>query len=317
MLLRSDVRSSEVHSADGRLRLTEYLRLHPAEVLEVRRSSGRIPVAVYRRYADWVLGRLRTEPLEDLVVHLAERPGGFLARTAGGREIAARRVVLATGIEGHRRLPESLARLPAGRVVHSYDACRVEGIAGADVTVVGGGQSGAEAVAHLAPKNRVTWLIRSAPVFFSEPVNLPPTAFRSVLKASVLFGWMPRPLRRVLGHAFVASTITPDLRHSVSSRRVLVRRGDADDVDWDRTKGPVVACTGYRYRMDSLSWIDRALSVRIELLEGGCPRLDRGFRTSVAGLHVVGGLAEASLGPSQRFLFGGRQAVRAVVRALA
>jgi cation diffusion facilitator CzcD-associated flavoprotein CzcO len=327
--LRSDVNASDVYAADGRFSLRRWLHraLGHAEALDVARR--RVPVEVFRGYARWILRSLPFEPLRDEVTSLAARPGGgFEAALRGGGVVRARVAVLASGIGSHRHLPEPLRGLPRDRVLHSWDVRRVEGSRDRRILVVGGGQSGAEIAGHLVLGNEVTWVHRGRLTFYAEPINLPRLAFRTVLRASALFGVLPARLRRRAGRTFVASTITPDLRPRVLHRSVRRRQADAVDLGLEpvgatirsRALGAeydlVVAATGYRYALETVGYLDPALLARIARLPGGAPRLSRAFETSVPGLHAVGGLAEPSHGPAQRFMFGCRQATLRVSRAV-
>jgi thioredoxin reductase len=257
------------------------------------------------------------------------RPGGpFLAELEDGTEVEARRVVLASGIESHRRLPECLRRLPPGRVAHSWDVGAYEGTTGKRLLVVGGGQSAAEVLAHVANANQVTWVHRSGLIFFAEPINLPRPLFALVLRVSAGMFFLPTRLRRLLGRIFVASTITPDLKPAVLDSAIRRLHADVAELGLEERPGglfspaldahfdSVIACTGYRYSLETLGYLDPALHKQIETTAPGVPRLGYDFATSVPGLYMIGGMAEPTHGPAQRFMMGCRTATLRVSRAL-
>jgi lysine/ornithine N-monooxygenase len=326
--LRSDVNASEVWTHDGAWNLRRYLRrAHGRAARDIEKH--RIPVEVFRGYARWILARLPFPVRRERVVALARRAeGGFEATFADGGRLAASRVVLACGIEPYRRLPACLTALPAGTVVHSYDVGEVEEARGRRLLVVGGGQSAAELVVHLARHNRGTWVHRSPRRFWAEPINLPRLAFRLLLHASALTVFVPRFLRRALGSDFVASTITPDLRPVLGVPNVRRLRADAADLHLEpegegvrssvlgESYDRVVACTGYRMALERLAFLDATLQCDVRVDDRGAPHLGVDFSTSVPGLYAIGGLAEPSHGPAQRFMFGCREAARRVGRAL-
>ena len=372
--LRSDINASQVFARDDRFSLRTFLRANYSASEAARIMRGRIPVEVFRRYADWILADLPYRPLERKVTRLqlkndgitngfiqhpynvsggnmygvelgATIPFGDFVRaldgfgvTGGvgwtqstlddGAEIAARRVVLASGIESHQVLPECLARLPNRLVMHSWRVREIERITGRRLLIVGGGQSAGEILAHLANDNEIVWAYRSPLIFFSEPINLPRPIFAAVLRLSSVYYFLPRPLRQLLGRRFVASTITPNLKSVLLSGRFPRIQTDAADLDLreldgaiyssrlDRAFDHVIACTGYRYRLASLDYLDPALAAEIEVGPDGAPRLNYDFATSVPGLYMVGGIAEPVCGPAQRFMIGCRHATLRVSRAL-
>lgn len=259
---------------------------------------------------------------------LRDRTGRFVAQLEDGTEIAAQKVVLASGIESHRILPECLSELPLGRVFHSWAVADYEGLTGKQVLVVGGGQSAAEALAHLAPSNVVTWVHRSPLIFFAEPINLPGPLFKLVLRLSAALYYVPRWARRHLAGRFVASTITPELRPRLLNGRVRRVQADVSTLGLGERAGRVyspvlgvsfdnvIACTGYRYSLDTLGYLDQSLKEQIVRIAPGAPRLGRDFSTSVPGLYMVGGMAEPTHGPAQRFMLGCKTATLRVSGAL-
>src|SRR5438128_6709534 len=175
--LRSDINASQVFARDDRFSLRTFLRANYSASEAARIMRGRIPVEAFRRYADWILADLPYRPLERKVTRLQLKndgiTNGFIATLDDGAEIAARRVVLASGIESHQVLPECLARLPNRFVMHSWRVREIERITGRRVLIVGGGQSAGEILAHLANDNEIVWAYRSPLIFFSGSINLP------------------------------------------------------------------------------------------------------------------------------------------------
>lgn len=327
--LRSDVNSSEIYTHGNAWNLRRWLRrAHGRSARDLQKK--RIPVEVFRGYARWILSQLPFPIHRERVAHLGPAPGGgFEARLQGGERLTARAVVLACGIEPHREVPPCLGALPAGAVRHAYDVGEFEDARGQRLLVVGGGQSAGEIVKHLAAHNRVTWVHRSRLTFYAEPINLPRLAFRLVLRASSACVYLPTWLRRAVGRSFVASTITPDLRGVLAVPGLRRLRAEAESLGLraegdgvrsttlDETYDRVIACTGYRLSLARLPFLDPALGGRVRVDDRGAPHLTTAFETNVPGLFVVGGLAEASHGPAQRFMFGCREATRRVARALA
>ncbi len=77
--------------------------------------------------------------------------------------------------------------------------------------------------------------------------------------------------------------------------------------------------TGYRVDVRLYPFLDPRLAATLRMVPDaiGYPVLDRGFESSVAGLHIVGAPAAESFGPLMRFVAGTRYAARAVSQRIA
>jgi lysine/ornithine N-monooxygenase len=327
--LRSDVNTSQVFSRDGRFSLLRFLAdTYPADVAR-RIQRGRIPVEVFRAYTQWIRANLPFSPIEQKVIDLRiDGRSQFVARLDDGRQIESTNVVIASGIESHQVLPECLARLPARLVMHGWRVREFEHLHGRRLLVVGGGQSAAEVLVHLSATNDMTWVHRSRLIFFAEPISLPRPIFALALHLSNRYYFLPAALRRKLGALFVASTITPDLKPALMTDKIRRAEADAAELELEERDGEiysavldqsfdlVIACTGYKYQLSSLGFLEPELAQQIAAVPGGTPRLDYNFATSVPGLFMVGGIAEPVHGPAQRFMMGGRHATLRVSQAI-
>jgi cation diffusion facilitator CzcD-associated flavoprotein CzcO len=325
--LRSDWRASQLYSRDGRLALTRYLKEHYDAVKAESLLQGRVPTALFRDYLRWAMTQIPAHTIEQKIVSLERGARSFIATTDQGSTVQARRVVIATGIESHRHLPAPLAELPSALLIHGWEVNRYVAMQDRRILVVGGGQSAGEAVALLSAKNAVTWVHRSPLIFFSEPINLPKPLFDLALRLSTLFYHMPTRLRERLGRRFVQTTITPDLRPFLLNQCIQRRQADASQLDLqisgnslfskllDQSFDHVLACTGYRYSLSTLGFLSAQLQSQIASQQGR-PVLRRDFATTVPQLYMIGGIAEPSHGPAQRFMFGCGTATRRVGEAL-
>jgi hypothetical protein len=335
MFLRSDPRSSEVHSRDGRYSLVDHLRERNAAAREagappVHAPGAHLTVAVYRDYLRRVVARLPFALERDEVVRLAAGPAGFRATTAAGVEIEAGAVVVATGGGAHLHLPPALAALPPGRVLHTWRAREIAALRGERVLVVGGGQSAAEAVETLRGGNEVVWALHRPPFFLDEPARLPAPVFKLFLALAPAYFHLPGPLHRGLGRLFLRPTVmtrlrplwddpgVPKLLADASALGLAARDGAGGPIgsaaagEFDR----VVAATGFRHRLGGLAFLDPDLRRRLGP-DDGVPDLDADFQTRVGGLYLAGGIAEAAFGPAQRFVLGSWHAARRIGRAVA
>jgi cation diffusion facilitator CzcD-associated flavoprotein CzcO len=325
--LRSDIHVSEVYTRDRRLRLDRYLddALPPAEANAIRR--GRIPVTVFRDYLRHVLATLPFPIEPERIASLDVRGGEFVARTQGGRVMFASQVVLACGLEAHQRLPQALKELN-GVVAHGWHTHRYEHLRGRRVMIVGSGQSAGEAVWKLRSDNEVTWVYRRPPVYYADPIALPRPLFALAMRGSHVFSLLPAFVQRRLRQNLLDSTMTPDLRHHVQAADVTPVQADVADLglhlhgegvrsgQLGQSFDQVIACTGYRHRLDNLAFLSPAILAAARCHADGMPVLDRSFRTTVAGLYIVGAMAEPKHGPAMRFMSGCRSTALLLGRAV-
>jgi cation diffusion facilitator CzcD-associated flavoprotein CzcO len=142
------------------------------------RDLDLIPKELWADYLDW-FRRVLALPVENgvEVTRLVDAGGHVAAtlRSAGGGErvVHARRVVLATGLDGLGRwtMPAPLAGLPADRRAHAADAIDFAALAGRRVAVVGAGASAADnaATALEAGAREVVMLCRRSELQRVQP----------------------------------------------------------------------------------------------------------------------------------------------------
>ena len=129
----------------------------------------KIPPSVWQEYLDRCRDVLGIPVENDTELSLIEPGEDFLiahlAGPDGARRVRARKIVLATGIEGSGgwQVPEIVrARLPAQRYAHAADAIDFGRIAGRRIAILGGGASGFDnaAMALEAGASHVEVLLR-------------------------------------------------------------------------------------------------------------------------------------------------------------
>ncbi|MEM8962864.1 MAG: NAD(P)-binding domain-containing protein [Acidobacteriota bacterium] len=334
MFLRSDRQASQIHNPDDRYDFVEWLAKTGEGAALV---DDRVPVAVYRRYLDDVTALLPYPIERQLVTALARHGEGFRATLEDGTTVESRVAVIATGIGTHRHVPEEVAALDDRWVLHSWDTDAIQEIEDKHVLVIGSGQSGAETARSLRlGENRVTWVLRHDPFWFSEPLRLPPRLFKLAMKGSAAFYRLPLGIRQMLSGAVFRTTITPGLKPVYEDPEVRTLIADAaglrlssrDDGVHSALTGVtydlVVSATGFRCSATGLPFLDQDLATELDKAtvkspgQAGiaAPRLDTNFSTRVPNLFMLGGIAEGSYGPAQRFILGSRQAAPRIARAV-
>jgi FAD-dependent urate hydroxylase len=326
--LRSDLHSSTVFSVDGRFDLRRYLEQTFGGERAEQLAAERLPIPLFREYLGWVEQQLPFFIRREAIVDVRREGALYVATSGAGTTLTASSVVVATGLGGFAHLPTALRMLPGARVLHGFDQAGVKALSGQRVMVVGSGQTAGEAISLLrASGNEVTWVTRTPPVFFTDPIHLPRAFWDAAMKGSQLFVRLPTWLRARLTAFFAETTMTPeleavvrakDVRHvasPVAALQLSVRSHGVHSQALQQDFDVVVACTGYRPSVERLGFLSEALRGEVEHVRG-LPRLDRHFESTAPGLFIVGCLAELAHGPAQRFLAGARHASVTVAQRL-
>ena len=347
MCLKSEGFASWISSPDGRHTLFDYCaaaNLHYADI--------GVPVALdtFNGYGRWFAGQLVPDlrPHRVEVVRRARR--GFALYLDDGQLVRARRVVIATGLQGYRRLPEELAHLPPDRRVHAYDVTDPAPGWPDSVAVLGAGQSALETSTLLAEAGvDVRLLARADTIYWptqprgsfrrrSSRVRDPLSGLgegwrlRAYADHPLAFHALPAGQRLARAYTELGPAgswwLRPRFERQVPAllgRRIRAAVAETDGVRLqldgpagaeELFVGRIVAATGYAPDLARLPFIDADLREEVRLA-GGAPVLDRGFQSSASGLYFAGYSAAASFGPVMRFVFGTGFAAPRIARELA
>lgn len=324
MLLRSPCRASSIASPGDRWSLEAYER-------EIGRRVPRpIPRDVFIAYGRWYQDQALPDldPRRVRSVRLA--PGGFSVELSDGEQLAARRVVLATGLDGHAWRPPPFDALPEGAASHTADHQDLSPFAGRRVLVVGAGQSAIESAAlvrecgadvQVLTHSPVHWLTRSARLrnrrvgnMLYAPHDIGPAGLSWLVGPAGFVRRLPTGVRMPLTARCIrpaasdwlitrmhgVTTVTGDavaVRRTDGHVRVALRNGR------ELTADHVLLGTGFRPTVAGTGILAPELMHAIRSVQG-YPELGPGFETSVPGLHLVGALATYSFGPVMRFVAG-------------
>ena len=275
---------------------------------------------------------------------------GFRLALDTGEQVAARKVVVATGLVSLRHIPSSLAVLPPEMLSHSSGHHDLSKFRGRRVAVVGAGQSACEMAALLNEAGAEVTMLTRRPLKWYEPKNEDkPGVRRNVLQRvrrpnfglgpgwrtwfwsemPYAFSFLPQATRYAKAYGLFAPAGSGWIKHRVDgvipihtgSLRSAEARGDEVHLTVDTVDGAisltadhVVAATGYRAEVSRLPFLSRVLGDITTI--NGAPLLNRSFESSLPGLHFVGFMGGATFGPSMRFIYGTRFAARRVSQAL-
>ena len=276
---------------------------------------------------------------------------GFQLELGDSQTLCARRVVVASGLQGHAWLPPELRGLPTDRVVHSFDQREPALWRDLPVAVLGAGQSALDAAVLLHEQGAEVTVLARTPklvwnadpplhrrplwarirypssglgeglklrVYASHPLAVHATpADRRLQVAYTALGpagaWWLRS--RFEGHVRALLGRTVDAVEQVGEEqlRLTLRGGDDEE---QLTVARVLAGTGYHVDLERLAFLDPALRAGVARA-AGTPVLDRSFQSSVGGLHFVGYVAAGSFGPVMRFVYGADFTARRLARVFA
>lgn len=354
MYLKSEGFASNLGHPGGEYTLERYCAEHET-AYEYRHVAAPIPLDTFERYGRWfqkhVVPGLRTNRIE----RVRKAPGGgFELETDTGETLRAGSVVVATGMTGYAHLPRELEGLPPAALLHSYEHRDPAQSRGAEVAVIGAGQSALESAALLAEQGATVHVIARTPklAWNSKPGGSArplrdrwkyPESGLGEGRSQWFYANYPlvfhlAPESRRMKHAYTAlgpagswwlrerieGHVELRLERSVRSAQAhdggvrLELQGPDGTVAEELAVAQVVAGTGYRPDVSRLPFLEPALVDEITTVLGTTmPLLDRFFQSSVPGLHFVGYPAGLSFGPVMRFVFGADFAARRVARRLA
>jgi FAD-dependent urate hydroxylase len=342
MYLKSEPYGSDMSCPQAGYDLAGYSRSERIEGIE---RGTPLPVERFLDYADWYIKQLVPDVSDVAVTQIKAMSTGFRVAFADAEPVAARSVVIATGVLPHWYIPDELAGLPAELVSHTADHHRFDQFRGRRVAVVGAGSSALETAALLheagakaqlvvrCPDSPM-WGTRAKPLSplvrlrnnklcegWKCPLWNSPTAFRRlppgvrVVKARTVLGplgawWLRDRVEGVI--EILGETHLRGAEPSGSGVRLLLDGPGRSSLAVDH----VIAGTGFRVDVARLAYLPEELRARIATVDG-YPVLTRAGESTVPGLYFVGAPAAFGLGPSMRFIAGTHNVARQLTGSVA
>ena len=329
MYLKSEPFGSDMSSPDAGYDLAGYAR---SERIEGIGRGTPMSLERFLDYCDWYIKQLVPDVSDVTVTEIKARNDGFWVTFADAEPVAARNVMVATGVLPYFYIPAELSGLPSRLVSHTADHHRFDEFRGRRVAIVGAGSSALETAALLHEAGgEVQLIVRcpDSPIWGTKPLPLTPlvrlrenklcegwkcplwdspTAFRRlpqnvrVAKArsvlGPLGGWWLRPrvegLIEILGKTHVRAA-----EPSGSGVRLVLDGPGRSSLEVDH----VIAGTGFHVDIARLAYLPEELRARIVTFSG-YPVLTRTGESTVPGLYFAGAPAAFALGPSMRFIAG-------------
>lgn len=344
MILRSRKRASSISDPRHALTIDRYEQA-AAKVVH----APNLLLEEFVEYGLW-FQRRAVPDLDTRSVELVRRGGdGFRVQLAGGEEVQARNVVVATGLSPFGTRPRPFVALDRSLVSHARDHSDLSRFAGASVIVVGAGQSALESAALLSEAGAHVEVLARAPsiVWLHEdpadapsprrrrrriPVPPPPTGVGGRLTGwiaalpdvfrlvpSRFHPWISYRCVRPAASSWVHGRIEPVTiscgRFAISAERdgSRVRLGLNDGTN--RIADHVLLGTGYEIDVRRYRFLAGEITSGLAVADG-YPVLGSGLESSILGLHFVGAPAAHTFGPIMRFVVGSCYAAPAVTGRL-
>ena len=294
-------------------------------------------------YSDWYIKHLVPDVSDVRVTEIKALNDGFQVGFADAESVAAKNVVIATGVLPHAYIPAELSGLPSELVSHTSDYHRFDAFRGRRVAVVGAGSSALETSALLHEAGcEVQLVVRQPPVWGTRALPLTPlTRLRNnklcegwkcplwnspaffrllpqgmrVVKAQTVLGplgawWLKDRVEGVI--ETMGKTQVQGAESSGGGVKLLLNGPSRSSLEVDH----VIAGTGFRVDIKHLDYLPEELRARIATLNG-YPVLTRAGESTVPGLYFVGASAAFSLGPSMRFIAGTHNLTEHLTRSVA
>lgn len=346
MYLKSQGFASNLSDPDGTHTLAAFCQSagHPY-------ADYGLPVALetFVAYGDWFASERAGGVEQVLVTGITGREGQFELSLDDGRTAAARRVVLAAGVEHFAYTPRQLSGQPG--VIHSSAVTEPSAYAGQRVAVIGRGQSALETAALLQENGAEAEIITRSPgARWNGAPLLPDRPLRQRLRepeAGLGSGWatwfysnhpgifrlLPEQTRIHRARTALGPAGASWLRERVQDK-IMIRAGlsvqgvrstgDGVFVDVSSHNGErshvradqVIAATGYRPDLQRLAFLDPAMRSAVRTV-ASTAAVDAGYQTSVPGLYMIGPAVAPVFGPVMRFVYGSAHAASTVARRLA
>ena len=344
MCLKSEPYGSVFSSADRGADIATYCK---SRGLDYSDRLGPLTLDTFLGYADWFTERLVPDVRDINVQRITAVDGGFQVEFADAAPVAARQVVLATGLLPYIHMPAELTGLPSDLVTHSSDHHPLERFSGRRVAVVGAGQSALETAALLHEAGADVQIIARTPqIAWADPLpaelglldylKRPPTKLCEGWRCAfwntpAAFQLLPadmraRKARSVLGpmgswwlrdrvDGKIETLTSHHVRHVVpegSGVRLTLDGPRQSSIDIDH----VIAGTGFRVDLARLTILSEELQAAIAT-HTQYPIVNRAGESSVPGLYFAGAHTGTSLGPSVRFVAGTHNVAGVVAAAAA
>jgi thioredoxin reductase len=282
-------------------------------------------VEIFRGYAEWFRQSKKLDVQALRVEQLRRVDGHFEAECAGGETLRAKRVVATPGLAPFVHIPDHLALAPeSNQIQHTSELVDFRALSGKRCAILGGRQSAFEWAALMLDKGVDSIHIvyrHDTPRFETSDWSFTDAMIESTLQTR---GWFRRlgPEKQAAIHKHFWAEgrlklepwlwprvnqknvkLWPNSRvkaciPSAEGLKIHLDRGDTFEVD------QVLAATGYSVDLLRVPYLGEEIRTGRLKVDGGYPRLDEDFQTTLPGLYLTGQAATRDFGPFFGFIRG-------------
>lgn len=275
-----------------------------------------LPRTTFVQYASWFAEQVGIEFTPELVTSLIHNAEHFVAVTEAGQSLSARNVIIATGVEAYKYIPDVFRKLPARLVSHTSGYTNFQAYAGQRVAVIGSGQSAWEAAGLLYREHADVQLIyrresanyaggpaeekfltELGDVFYNLPIEQKEKEWGQS-SGSVAHFLRPYVDAKVpeVGSVSVVNAV------ETLNGKVRLTLSNGDEQIYDH----VFSASGFHINLDRVPFLGAKLKLDIKREPGyeHFPKQSEKFESSVPGLFFAGPLSSHSHGPTFRFILG-------------
>ncbi|WP_108670323.1 NAD(P)-binding domain-containing protein [Peribacillus acanthi] len=286
-----------------------------------------LPRPVFVDYASWFAEKTGITFSPVLVSNVEQKDGYFTVRTETGEEYQTKNVIVATGVEHYKYLPESMKEVSSNLLSHTSGYTDFSQFKGKKVAVIGSGQSAWEAAGLLNREQAEVELIyrRKGPNYAGSRENeillrdLGEVFYTLPLKEKkTMWGQSPGSVAHFL-EKYVEGLVPQTGEVGIESLTPI----SDDEIKITLTNGEekkvnhIIVATGFRINLDRVPFMDQKLLQKIEREElPQFPKLSEFFESNIQGLYFAGPLSSHSHGPTFRFILGLKKTSSTILKSI-
>lgn len=287
-----------------------------------------LPRPIFVEYANWFSKKAGIEFTTELITKVEKKDGFFEVTSESGEQYLTKNVIVATGVEHYKYLPEFLIDFPTHLVSHTSGYTDFSKFKGKKVVVLGSGQSAWEAAGLLYRDGADVELIyrKEGPNYAGSRENeialrdLGDIFFKLSLEEKKE-GWGQSPgsvahFLKPYVEGLVPQTGDVSIEHikQISDEELLISLSNG----LEKTVNHVIAATGFRINLEKAPFFDQELITLIEREDDykQFPKLSDSFESSIPGLYFAGPLSSHSHGPTFRFILGLKKTAFSIVPSI-
>lgn len=287
-----------------------------------------LPRPIFVEYANWFAKKAGIEFTRELITKVVHKEGYYEVTSDSGEVSFAKNIIVATGVEHYKFLPNFLKEFPSNLVTHTSGYTSFSQFKGKKVIVLGSGQSAWEAAGLLHRDGADVELVyrKSGPNYAGSREN--EIALRDV--GDIFYNLPYEEKKPGWGQSAgsVAHFLKPYVEGIVPQNAEVeiekIEQISDEEIRLVLSNGTekivnhIIAATGFRINLDKVPFFDQYLLHEIEREENFTqfPKLNESFESSVPGLYFAGPLSSHSHGPTFRFILGLKKTAISIIPSI-